>query len=174
MTNPAVRHGSGLAGRQTGPTRRLVTAALLLALSACSDRGPKPYDERADARADLNRALQQAREQSKQVLVVFGANWCADCQALARQMADGPVAAHVTQRFVVTKVDVGDFNKNLDLARQMGDAVKKGIPAVAVLRADGSFQRATLAGELASARKLGAEQVLAVLESLTAAAPKSP
>jgi thioredoxin 1 len=156
------------------PTRRVVLAALALAFAACSDKGPKPYDERADARADLNRALQQAREQSKQVLVVFGANWCADCQALARQMADGPVAVHVAQRYVVTKVDVGDFNKNLDLARQMGDAVKKGIPAVAVLGTDGSFQRATLAGELASARQLGPEQVLAVLESLGAPAPKSP
>ena len=154
--------------------RRCLLSAVLLLAAGCADKRPKPYDERADARVDLNRALQQAREQSKPVLVVFGANWCADCQALARQMADGPVASHVAQRFVVTKVDVGDFNKNLDLARQMGDAVKKGIPAVAVLRADGSFERATQAGELASARQLGADQVLAVLESLSAPAPKLP
>lgn len=148
-------------------SRRLfLVAAVVFAGSACSDKGPKPYDTKADARADLNAALQRARTENKQVLVVFGANWCADCQALAKQMAAGPVAAHVAQRYIVTKVDVGDFNKNLDLARQMGDAVKKGIPAVAVVLADGSFQRATQAGELASARKMGDADVLAVLDAL--------
>ncbi|MEQ1804541.1 MAG: thioredoxin family protein [Burkholderiaceae bacterium] len=143
----------------------------LLAVTACSAK-PKPYDESADARAELNKALQQAQAQSKRVLVVFGANWCDDCQALAKLMADGPVAEHVAQRYVVTKVDVGNFNKNLDLTRQMGDATKKGIPAVAVLAADGAFVRATQAGELASARRMGDAQVLAVLDALIAAPSK--
>ena len=144
----------------------MALAAVALGSTACTDKGPNPYDTRADARADLNQALGQARAESKRVLVVFGANWCADCRALAKQMAEGAVAAHVGQRYVVTKIDVGDFNKNLDLAQQMGDAVKKGIPAVAVLAPDGTLQRATLAGELASARKLGPDQVLAVFEAL--------
>ncbi len=150
----------------------LLVAGLAFASSACSDKGPKPYDERADARAELNTALQRARIENKPVLVVFGANWCADCQALANQMAAGPVAAHVAQRYIVTKVDVGNFNKNLDLAQQMGDAVKKGIPAVAVVSADGSFQRATQAGELARARKMGDADVLAVLDALARPAAK--
>lgn len=149
-------------------TRRVCLGVVLaLAASACSDKGPKPYDARADARADLNKALQQARADNKQVLVVFGANWCADCQALAKYMADAPLASHVAQRFVVSKVDVGDFNKNLDIAQQMGDAVKKGIPAVAVLAPDGKFLRATRAGELASARQMGPGEVIAVLDSLS-------
>ena len=140
----------------------------VLAVTACSPK-PKPYDESADARAALNTALQQAQAQRKRVLVVFGANWCDDCQALAKLMANGPVAEHVAQRYVVAKVDVGNFNKNIDLARQMGDATRKGIPAVAVLAADGAFVRATQAGELASARRLGDAQVLAVLDALAAA-----
>lgn len=156
----------GAAFDRPAARRLLLIAAFALVTSACSDNIPQPYDTRADARAELDTALQRARTEGKQVLVVFGANWCGDCQALARQMADGPVAAHVAQRYVVSKVDVGDFNKNLDLARQMGDAVKKGIPAVAVLKADGTLQRATQAGELASARKMGPEQVLAVLDAL--------
>ena len=146
--------------------RLLLLAALAGAATACSDQGPKPYDTRADARAELNQALQRARTEGKQVLVVFGANWCADCQALAKQMNAGPVAEHVAQRYVVSKVDVGDFNKNLELAKQMGDALGKGIPAVAVLASDGTLRGATQAGELASARKLGPEQVIAVLAGL--------
>ncbi len=157
------------------PLRWLTPSALILAaaVTACAPK-PKPYDEGADARANLNRALQQAKGQSKRVLVVFGANWCEDCQALAKLMAQGPVADHVAQRYVVTKVDVGNFNKNLDLAREMGEATKKGIPAVAVLAADGSLVRATQAGELASARRMGDAQVIAVLDALAAAPPRQP
>jgi thioredoxin 1 len=154
--------------------RRLAPAlALSLAVAACAPK-PKPYDESADARADLHRALQQAKGETKRVLVVFGANWCDDCQALARLMAQGPVAEHVARRYIVTKVDVGNFNKNLDLAREMGEAIKKGIPAVAVLAADGALVRATQAGELASARRMGDAQVIAVLDALAAAPARQP
>jgi thiol:disulfide interchange protein len=151
--------------------RRLALSilALLAAGPAAGAPKPKPYDEQADARADLNKALQQAKLQGKKVLVVFGANWCADCLALAKLMAQGSLAEHVAQRYVVSKVDVGNFNKNLELSQQMGDATKKGIPALAVLGSDGSFMRATQAGELANARALGEAQVLAVLDALVAA-----
>ncbi len=154
--------------------RRTAAASLIaaIALAAACAPQPKPYDEQADARAGLAAAVQQAKSQGKRVLVVFGANWCADCQALAKQMAQGPVADHVAQRYVVSKVDVGNFNKNLDLARELGDTTKKGIPAVAVLAPDGSLIRATLAGELASARRMGDSQVIAVLDSLAAAPSK--
>ena len=157
------------------PRRWLTHTVFILAaaITACAPK-PKPYDESADARADLNQALQQAKSQSKRVLVVFGANWCDDCQALAKSMAQGPVAEHVAQRYIVSKVDVGNFNKNLDLAREMGDATKKGIPAVAVLAADGKLVRATQAGELASARRMGDAQVIAVLDALAAAPARQP
>lgn len=127
-----------------------------------------PYDESADARADLNRALQQAQGEHKDVLVVFGANWCPDCRDLAHKMAEGPLASHVAQRYVVTKVDVARFNKNTDLARQMGNPIRKGIPAVAVLRADGTLVKATTGGELADARNMGDAEVLKVFEGLAA------
>jgi thioredoxin 1 len=148
------------------PTRFLILVALALGAAACGPK-PKPYDENADARVELNKALQQAQAQGKRVLVVFGANWCADCQALAKLMATGPVAEHVAQRYVVTKVDIGDFNKNLDLARQMGDATKKGIPSAALLGADGALIRTTLGGELSRARRMGDAQVLAVFDALS-------
>ena len=148
--------------------RRFGLAAIVSGTLACvAHAAPAlPYDEAADARVELNRALQQAQRERKQVLVVFGANWCDDCRELAQKMAAGPLAEHVAQRYVVTKVDVARFNKNTDLAQQMGNPIKKGIPAVAVLRADGSLVKATAGGELADARNMGDEQVLKVLEGL--------
>ena len=145
--------------------RRLFLSGLLLGMSMLTHANPDlPYDEGADARADLNRALQQASGEHKQVLVVFGANWCADCRDLARKMGAGSLAAHVSRTFVVTKVDVARFNKNTDLAQQMGNPIRKGIPAVAVLRADGTLVKATLGGELADARNMGEAEILKVLQ----------
>ena len=146
--------------------------ALCLVLSsggfaATTELPPKPvYNEQADARAELNLALASAQAKQKNVLVVFGANWCADCLALERKMSTGSLAAHVDKRFVVLKVNVGRFDRNTDLAAQMGVPLKKGIPAVAVLKQGGEVQSATGGGELADARGMGDAAVLAVLEGL--------
>lgn len=126
------------------------------------------YNEQADARAELNIALGQAAKTGKNVLVVFGANWCPDCRSLSAKMSEGDLATHVNKRFVVLKVDVGRYTKNLDLAEQMGVPLKKGIPAVAVLKNDGTVASATGAGELADARGMGPDAVLKVLDGLKA------
>ena len=128
---------------------------------------PKPvYNEQADARADINVALSSAQAQRKNVLVVFGANWCGDCRALEHKMSEGSLAGHVDKRFVIVKVNVGRFDRNTDLAAQMGVPLKKGIPAVAVLSPDGEVRSATSGGELADARSMGDEAVLKVFEGL--------
>ena len=124
------------------------------------------YDEHADARAELNQALAAARTQHKNVLVVFGANWCPDCRALDHKMKGGPLATLVDKRYVLLKVDVGRFNRNTDLAEQMGVPLKKGIPAAAVLKSDGDVLKATSGGELADARSMGDEAVISVLQKL--------
>jgi thiol-disulfide isomerase/thioredoxin len=144
------------------PTLRAETAAAVGA-------APKAvYNETSDARAELNQALVAADRQHKNVLVVFGANWCGDCMALDRKMSTGSLGSHVDKRFVVLKVDVGRFNRNTDLAAQMGVPLKKGIPAVAVLRHDGEVLSSTGGGELADARNMGDDAVLKVFEGLHA------
>lgn len=132
---------------------------------------PAVYNEQADARAELNLALASAQAKQKNVLVVFGANWCGDCLALNKKMSAGALAAHMDKRFVVLKVNVGRFDRNTDLAAQMGVPLKKGIPAVAVLKRDGELQSATGGGELADARSMGDAAVLAVLEGLHSTHP---
>lgn len=144
-----------------------LTVFLATASTAFAQAPAAPvYNEQADARAELNLALARAQTQHKNVLVVFGANWCGDCLALNKKMSAGALAAHVDKRFVVLKVNVGRFDRNTDLAAQMGVPLKKGIPAVAVLKQGGEVQSATGGGELADARNMGDAAVLAVFEGL--------
>ena len=128
---------------------------LLLAMVAgVAAAAPLPYDESADAKASLQQALARAQAAQRPVLVIFGANWCEDCRALDESLKQGRNAVLMAREFEVVKVDVGRFNRNLDIARAYGDAIGKGIPAAVVLSADNRVLYATRAGELADARRM--------------------
>jgi thioredoxin 1 len=125
---------------------------VLACLLSSTVMAARPYDESADAKAGLQAAL--GAPDGLPVLVIFGANWCEDCRALARAMAADPLAKKLAAAFHVVKIDVGNFNKNLDIVASYGNPIKKGIPAAALLSANGKLVYATHAGELADARRM--------------------
>jgi protein disulfide-isomerase len=127
----------------------------------------KPYDETADAKRDIDNALVAAKKTGKSVLVVFGANWCGDCKVLDAELKREKVDQLVRDHCHVVKVDVGRMDKNLDIVnRYEPSLLKKGIPAVVLLDADGKVKRRTLEGELADARKMGADAIGAFFANL--------
>lgn len=128
-----------------------------------------PYDEKADAPTDVQRALAAATADHRDVLLVFGANWCGDCRALDKAM-HGSSQQLIAGKFHVVKVDVGNFDKNLDLAKRYGNPIGKGIPAVVVLSADNRVIYSTKGGELADARKMGDQGIYDFLSQKVASA----
>ena len=144
---------------------RFLTASLLLATSlaaplAAAAGGPPPiYDEGVDAKAAIQATLADAAKAKLPVLVVFGANWCGDCRMLDNSFKHGPSSPLIAQHFKVIKVDVGRFDRNVDIAERYRVPLKKGIPAVAVLSPQGKLLYATEGGELADARKMGDQGV---------------
>jgi protein disulfide-isomerase len=115
--------------------RWLLSLCLLLALPLGAGASALPYDEQADAHAELQRALVRARQLDKKVLVVFGANWCPECRLLDQEIARDRTAVK-RDDFVMVKVDVGQFDRNTDLARAYGNVTRKGIPAAVILTPD--------------------------------------
>ena len=137
----------------------LVFLALASALSLAWADDKKTYDESANAAEQIQAAQKAAKAAGKSALVVFGANWCGDCKMLDLEMHQGELAKLVNDRLVVVKVDVGRFDRNKEVTGRYGNIVKKGIPSVVLLRADGSVAYQTDGGELADARKMGREGV---------------
>ena len=133
--------------------------ALLVSFAAVAADDKKIYDESANAQETVKAAIAAAKAQNKSALVVFGANWCGDCKMLDMEMHQGELAKLVNDKLVVVKVDVGRFDKNVAVAEQFGNTLKKGIPTIAMVRADGSVAYQTNGGELADARKMGREGV---------------
>ncbi|MEP7157247.1 MAG: thioredoxin family protein [Betaproteobacteria bacterium] len=138
---------------------RIALFALVLATGMATAEDLKPYNEAADAKAEVQAALKTAKAENKAALLVFGGNWCGDCKVLDMEMHQGELAKLVNDRLVVVKVDVGRFDKNLDVVDRYGKVLKKGVPSVVLLRADGSVAYQTDGGELADARKMGREGI---------------
>ena len=149
--------------------KRLTLATALAACVVAAQAADGPYNEKADAAADVQQALTAARSDHKQVLLVFGANWCGDCRALDKAM-HGSSQRLIEGKFDVVKIDIGNFNKNLDLAQRYGNPIEKGIPAVAVLSADNRLIYSTRGGELADARKMGEQGIYDFLSQKVATA----
>jgi protein disulfide-isomerase len=148
--------------------------ALLFALAVTlAHAAPLPYDEKADAKADVERALAAAKASGTPVLVIFGANWCPDCRALDKALSTGKNGELVAREFKVVKVDVGQFDRNLDLAARYGNPVKKGIPAAVVLSPQGEVLYATRLGELADARHMSDTGIYDFFKGVVAQAKKA-
>ncbi|MDD5250567.1 MAG: thioredoxin family protein [Rhodocyclaceae bacterium] len=152
--------------------RRLFLLAAFVA--AFASAAPLPYDEAADAKAAVQQALSAARASRMPVLVIFGANWCEDCRALDAALKSGKNAELVAREFKLVKVDVGNFDRNLDLAAAYGNPIKKGIPAAVVLAPDNRVLYATRAGELADARRMGEGGIYDFFKGVVQAAKAKP
>ena len=131
-----------------------------LALAQVRVVGAKPvsdpiYDEKADAANDIRAAIRQASRSHRNIVLVFGANWCGDCHALDRAMHAPELASLIDRNYVVVKIDVGQFDKNLGLGDQYHVPIKeKGIPALAVLDPRGKLIHAQQQGEFADAGRM--------------------
>ena len=125
---------------------------------------PNLYNPQADAKLDIKEALERAAREHKNVIVVFGGNWCYDCHVLDLAFHHPEIEPKLKAHFIVVHVDIGEYDKNLDLADKYQVPLKKGVPALAVLAPDGKLLYSQQAGEFEAARSLAPEDVIAFLK----------
>jgi thiol-disulfide isomerase/thioredoxin len=117
---------------------------------------PLPYDEAANAMAAVDKARARAKAGHKLLLVDLGGNWCLDCRILAGTMNLPEVAAFVRRHYEVVTVDIGRFDKNLNVPARYGITQRlAGVPALLVVdpRTDKLLDSGRVAA-LADARSL--------------------
>jgi thiol-disulfide isomerase/thioredoxin len=98
---------------------------------------PYPYDEAAGVKA-TNAAVARARARAlkahKLLLIDLGGNWCGDCRVLAGTMALPELKAFVGRHYQVLMVDVGRFDKNLQVPAAYGIHQRlEGVPALLIV-----------------------------------------
>jgi thioredoxin 1 len=150
----------------------LLAALLLTVISAAQFKrvplqapaNPNPQLYRADANAaqDIRRALATAAKQHKNVLLDFGGNWCIDCHVLENAFHQPRIAPLLNSNYIVVHVDVGKYDKNLDLAKKYHVNLEKGVPSLAVLDSQGKVLYAT--GDFERARMMSEDDVIQFLD----------
>jgi thioredoxin-related protein len=148
--------------------RRLVALLLITASSLFAQQqlkmNPKLYDPSVDAKKEIAATLLEAKKDHKRTILVFGGNWCFDCHVLDYRFHEEGIRETVEQNYHVVHVDIGKYDKNLELPEKYGTTIKKGVPALAILDPNGKIVFGDLQGEFENARGMDPNAILAFLE----------
>jgi thioredoxin 1 len=139
-------------------------------LQAPAQPNPQLYRADANAAQDIHRALATAAKQHKNVLLDFGGNWCIDCHVLENAFHQPRIAPLLNSNYIVVHVDVGKYEKNLDLAKKYHVNLEKGVPSLAVLDAQGKVLYGT--SDFERARMMSEDDVIQFLDKWKPAAEK--
>jgi thiol-disulfide isomerase/thioredoxin len=151
------------------PIGIFVLACLFAALPATAATAPRlsvtnlsdiavpdrPFDENANADAAVANAFARAKAERKRVLIDLGGNWCADCRILAGVMELPEVQQFLDAHYIVVSVDVGRFNRNLQIPARFGITQRlEGVPSVLIATPDGTLLDGGHIAALADARSM--------------------
>ena len=110
---------------------------------------PYPYDETANADKAVARAMAKAKAAHKLLIIDLGGNWCGDCRILAATVELPELKAFVDKHFETVSVDVGRFDKNLQIPAHYGITNRlEGVPALLVV--DPATDKLVDAGHIAA------------------------
>ena len=121
------------------------------------------YPSIEDGPADVKKGLAEAARTHKRVILDFGGNWCGDCQVLEIYFHDPANRGLLEQNYVLVPVNIGRYDENMDIAARYGVPVTKGVPALAVLDANGQVVYSQRNAEFQAMRRMDSASVTAFL-----------
>jgi thiol:disulfide interchange protein len=124
------------------------------------------YDESAVASEQIAAAIAKASRENRRVLIQWGANWCGWCHLLHDLCAgDKDLKRKLSYEYDVVLVDIGRWDKNVDLAERYGADIKnQGVPYLTVLDGSGEVVANQEPGSLEDGTKHHPAKVMAFLE----------
>jgi thiol-disulfide isomerase/thioredoxin len=126
---------------------------------------PKVYTKQADAGKEIAQALRRAQKEHKRVLVQFGANWCHWCLKLHQLFnSNYKISRQLRNEYEVVHVDIGSFDKNLDLVKKyQAPLQEQGVPYLVVLDERGKVVQRQETSSLEKGKQHDPQAVLAFL-----------
>ena len=94
---------------------------------------PLPYDEKIIDSSELDKFINQSINNDKQPVVIFGGNWCPDCRILAGTLAMPTIKKFLQQYYRIIHIDIGRYDRNMELMNHLNIEPKKGVPRVVIL-----------------------------------------
>ena len=98
---------------------------------------PFPYNGTEVSNHQLEKFISVSINQEKLPMVILGANWCPDAQCLEAVMQLPSVAQFIAEHYEVIRIDLGEYDINMDLIEYLGMPSQEGIPRVFILDLQG-------------------------------------
>jgi len=148
--------------------RHLFTLFSLIAFLSCST-AQQPYNPQADAKKEIQTAVNKAAQDNKHVLLIIGGNWCPWCVKLNNYIKEETeVAELLAKEFEVVKVNYSKENKNAEVLSELEFPQRFGFPVLVVLDKNGKRIHTQNSAYLEQDKGYSKEKVTGFLKKWTA------
>ena len=113
---------------------------------------PLPYDEKVIDSWQLDKFIDMSISKGKQPVVIFGGNWCPDCRILDGTLAMPTIKKFLQQHYQVMHIDIGRYDRNMELMDHLNIETKKGVPRVVILDLEKNIVNSSTSSEWTTAR----------------------
>jgi thioredoxin-related protein len=94
----------------------------------------KLYNPEEDAKMEISKVLEQAKQEGKYVLLQIGGNWCAWCKAFDKKVSSNDTLKNArAENFVVYHLNYSKENKNEEVLASLGYPQRFGFPVFVIL-----------------------------------------
>jgi thiol-disulfide isomerase/thioredoxin len=127
---------------------------------------PLPYNGVEYSPEQVNGFIDETIEQSKQPLLIFGGNWCPDCRILDGTLQLPTIKKFMEEKYQIMHIDVGRYDKNMNLISYFGIPKDKGVPRVMVFDKNKVILNKKSTKEWTTARDRGKQEVFNYFQDL--------
>ena len=113
---------------------------------------PLPYDEKEIESLKLDRFIDLSIDKGKQPVIIFGGNWCPDCRILEGTLAMPTIKKFIDQHYQIMHIDIGRYDRNMELMNHLNIESKKGVPRVVILDFKKNIVNSSTSSEWTTAR----------------------
>lgn len=113
---------------------------------------------------EIKQALFKAKQKPKGVIIIFGADWCPICRQLYKMLDQIDVKDNLQPLYEIVKIDIGNWDQNIDAAKKYGNPIRLGIPGIVLLNQDGIIREIIETKELFSLIKGGPDVLTLYLQ----------
>ena len=120
---------------------------------------PQPFaSENLDVQF-LKNFIANVAQSKKQPIVIFGANWCPDARLLEAVLQLPSVKQFLDGACSILNVDVGDYERNIELFKFFDAGIETGIPRVFILDINGKALNIDSNDKMRTARQQSPQEI---------------
>ncbi len=113
---------------------------------------PLPYNEKVVKASELDNFIDTSIQKGKQPVIIFGGNWCPDCRILDGTLDIPTIKKFMQQHYQIMHIDIGRYDKNMELMDHLNIESKKGVPRVVILDLEKNILNTATSSEWTTAR----------------------